>query len=262
MLRSRAPSTRPAPGPVSIRRFGRLTGSAHVPRFRLISGLERTGSRTAPATCPRCRRHRRVKPSRSAFAGGVRSVGTRKSESLEMRRDPVAKTLSLRAQLKQPLKIVERPRGHRFSPAAGLPWIAVRLQERCEHFFLHPRVGASVLPTTGQVVPEADAGVDLDLRLCRTAEERNVSWIGDPLPVAPSRHRAQGRCRGRERTTRGRRIRSCREARHEWPAARARSREGAVWAPPLSWPWVSPRSPSTSWPKASGCTRSISDLPG
>ena len=42
MLRSRAPSTRPAPGPVSIRRFGRLTGSAHVPRFRLISGLERT----------------------------------------------------------------------------------------------------------------------------------------------------------------------------------------------------------------------------
>ena len=160
-----------------------------------------TGSRTAPATCPRCRRHRRVKPSRSAFAGGVRSVGTRKSESLEMRRDPVAKTLSLRAQLKQPLKIVERPRGHRFSPAAGLPWIAVRLQERCEHFFLHPRVGASVLPTTGQVVPEADAGVDLDLRLCRTAEERNVSWIGDPLPVAPSRHRAQGRCRRRERTT-------------------------------------------------------------
>ena len=50
MLRSRAPSTRPAPGPVSIRRFGRLTGSAHMPRFRLISGLERTevagGTRT------------------------------------------------------------------------------------------------------------------------------------------------------------------------------------------------------------------------
>ena len=45
MLRSRAPSTRPAPGPVSIRRFGRLTGSAHVPRFRLISGLESRASR-------------------------------------------------------------------------------------------------------------------------------------------------------------------------------------------------------------------------
>ena len=94
MLRSRAPSTRPVPGPVSIRRFGRLTGSAHVPRFRLICGLERTrvslGARRgdprparwsicAPGTIAGDRRRPRC---------GAASRGPRKSASARPGRTP------------------------------------------------------------------------------------------------------------------------------------------------------------------------------
>ena len=92
-----------------------------------------------------------------------------RSAAIRSRRSP-----RFRAQLKQPLEILERPRDHHSSTTAHLPRIAVRLQERFEDLLLHPRMRASGLPASGQVVPESDASVDLNLRLCRTAEQRDA----------------------------------------------------------------------------------------
>lgn len=80
-------------------------------------------------------------------------------------------------QLKQPLQVLKRPLDHLVSAAARPPWIAVPLQQRPEDFLLHPRMPASILPTARQIVLKPDADIDLDFRLCGTAEQRDTSGV-------------------------------------------------------------------------------------
>ena len=89
-------------------------------RRRVVSG-----SRTAHGHWSTFAGYMAARSRPAAVELRFRSPGRRKSESLKVRRDPVAKTLRLRAQPKQPLQILERPLDHHSSATARLPRIAV-----------------------------------------------------------------------------------------------------------------------------------------
>ena len=96
------------------------------------------------------------------------------------------KRLDLPAQLKQPLGILKRPLDHQFSAAARLPMTPEPVAKRFENLLLHPRMLASVVPPTGQVVAECDTGVDLNLGSRRTTQERDFPG---PKVSFQTRHR-------------------------------------------------------------------------